>query len=221
MCRLCFWWKPDPRPNDDGVCLFHMSSLWNIQAFERTETIDGWSYKIEGRDTNQVFWKAAGESGWKGSRYMRASAKEESSLRSGSYKLCWGWPDRWSHKRVWEAKERKQVESKRCSRCAALQEKKKAKDAASLQKKKKSLEHWKYCLRFAEKGYKHPYKNLFCGAAKSRTFYVENMSHCHPNCVFINFPCRAATSLGSNLASVTDLKKNSNSTQFMLWFQWL
>ena len=34
-------------------------------AFERTETIYGWrqswSYKIEGSDTNQVFWKAAGE----------------------------------------------------------------------------------------------------------------------------------------------------------------
>ena len=35
----------------------------------------------------------------------------------------------------------------------------KAKDAASLQEKKqKSLERWKFCLGFAEKGYKHPYK---------------------------------------------------------------
>ena len=53
----------------------------------------------------------------------------------------------------------------------------KAKVAASIQEKKqKSLERWKYCLGFAEKGYKHPYKNSICGAAKFRTFYVGNLS---------------------------------------------
>ena len=53
----------------------------------------------------------------------------------------------------------------------------KAKDGTLLQeKKKKSIERWKYCLGFAEKGYKHPYKNPICGAAKFRTFYVGNLS---------------------------------------------
>ena len=52
----------------------------------------------------------------------------------------------------------------------------KAKVAASIQEKKqKSLERWKYCLGFAEKGYQHPYKNPVCEAAKFRTFYVGNL----------------------------------------------
>ena len=50
----------------------------------------------------------------------------------------------------------------------------KAKDGTLLQeKKKKSLERWKYCLGFADKGYKHPYKNLICGAAKFRSSMLE------------------------------------------------
>ena len=43
-------------------------------------------------------------------------------------------------------------------------------------KEAESLERWKNCLGFAEKGYKHPYEIPFCGAAKFRTFYVENLS---------------------------------------------
>ena len=76
-----------------------------------------------------------------------------------------------------ETEKPKQGSKSKVADAAALQEKKKAKDAASLQEKKqKSLERWKYCLGFAEKGYKHPYKNPFCGAAKFRTFYVGNLS---------------------------------------------
>ena len=53
----------------------------------------------------------------------------------------------------------------------------KAKDAPILQEKKqKSLECWTNCLGFTEKGYKHPYKNLFCGAAKFCLIYVGNLS---------------------------------------------
>ena len=75
-----------------------------------------------------------------------------------------------------ETEKPKQGSKSKVKDAAALQEKKKAKDAASLQEKKqKSLERWKYCLGFAEKGYKHPYKNPFCGAAKFRTFYGGNL----------------------------------------------
>lgn len=49
-------------------------------------------------------------------------------------------------------------------------------EAISQETKQKSMEHWKYCLGFAEKGYKHPFKNPVCGAAKFRTFYVGNLS---------------------------------------------
>ena len=76
-----------------------------------------------------------------------------------------------------ETEKPKQGSKSKVTDAAALQEKKKAKDAASLQEKKqKSLERWKYCLGFAEKGYKHPYKNLFCAATKFNTFYVGNLS---------------------------------------------
>ena len=38
----------------------------------------------------------------------------------------------------------------------------------------RSIEVWKYCLGFAERGYKHT--NSVCGAMKYRTFYVGNLS---------------------------------------------
>ena len=76
-----------------------------------------------------------------------------------------------------ESEKPKQGSKLKAKDAAALQEKKKAKDAASLQEKKQnSLEYLKYCLGFAEKGYKHPCKIQFCGAATFCTFYVGNLS---------------------------------------------
>ena len=47
---------------------FSVSSLCDIQAFERTGAINGQSFQVEGRDTIQVFRKTTSESGQKGSR---------------------------------------------------------------------------------------------------------------------------------------------------------